>query len=142
MKKIILIGKTESGKTTLIQRLSNKKINYKKTQAIEAEMDFIDTPGEYLENRMFYKALIVTSVEADIIGFVEDCTNEDRWIPPMFSSTFSKEVIGIITKIDLGKDDDIKKAEDRLKDAGCEKIFKISSVENIGLVELEEYLKN
>ncbi|MFV0503948.1 MAG: EutP/PduV family microcompartment system protein [Lachnospirales bacterium] len=142
MKKIILIGKRESGKTTLIQRLLSNEVKYKKTQAIDIQMNFIDTPGEYLENKMFYKALIVTAVEADIIGFIEDCTSDEKWIPPLFSTTFSKETIGIVTKIDKGDYISIKNAEERLTEAGCSKIFKISALEKIGMLELKEYLTN
>jgi len=71
-KKIILIGKTGSGKTTLIQKLEARELVYRKTQAIEFYLHFIDTPGEYLENRKFYSALIVTSADADLVGLVED----------------------------------------------------------------------
>lgn len=64
MKKIILMGNSFCGKTTLCQRLAGKQLVYKKTQAIEVVASAIDTPGEYLENRGMYKALVVTAVEA------------------------------------------------------------------------------
>ena len=35
----------------------------------------IDTPGEYLENRGMYKALVVRGVEGDVIVFVQDATD-------------------------------------------------------------------
>ena len=68
MKKVIFIGKTGSGKTTLCQKLHDLEIQYKKTQSIEVYDESIDTPGEYLENRFYYKALIVTAADADIIA--------------------------------------------------------------------------
>lgn len=67
MKKIMLIGKTGSGKTTFCQAYKNQELIYKKTQAIDFMDELIDTPGEYIENRVYYKALIVTSNECDII---------------------------------------------------------------------------
>ena len=44
--KIMLIGASAAGKTTLIQRLIDKEIKYDKTQTIEYIGNFIDTPGE------------------------------------------------------------------------------------------------
>lgn len=82
MKRIIFIGKTGSGKTTLCQNLDNLELKYKKTQSVEIYNKSIDTPGEYLENRYYYKALVVTSADADIIALVYDCTNEESYIAP------------------------------------------------------------
>ena len=48
MKKIILMGRSEAGKTTLTQALKGEKITYKKTQYINHYDVIIDTPGEYL----------------------------------------------------------------------------------------------
>lgn len=42
--KIMLIGPSAAGKTTLIQRLIDEEIKYDKTQAVEYIGNFIDTP--------------------------------------------------------------------------------------------------
>ena len=47
--KIMLIGPSAAGKTTLIQRLIDEEIKYDKTQAVEYIGNFIDTPGEYMQ---------------------------------------------------------------------------------------------
>ena len=47
MKKIILIGRSECGKTTLTQALKGEKIHYHKTQYVNRFDVIIDTPGEY-----------------------------------------------------------------------------------------------
>lgn len=141
MKKVIFIGKTGSGKTTLCQSIDNEEIKYKKTQSVEIYNKSIDTPGEYLENRFYYKALIVTAADADLIALVYDCTNEESYIPPGFASMFMKEVIGIITKIDLAQSDlDIKKAEEVLEQAGVVKIFKVNTLLGTGVKELVDYI--
>ena len=141
MKKIIFMGKTGSGKTTLCQSINNEEIKYKKTQSVEIYNNSIDTPGEYLENRSYYKALIVTAADADLIALVYDCTNEESYIPPGFASMFMKEVIGIITKIDLAESNlDIERAKKVLKDAGVTKIFEVNTVLGIGIKELVEYI--
>jgi len=102
-KTIILIGKTGSGKTTLIQSIEKQQLSYHKTQTICRYSNFLDTPGEYLEHRNYYKALLVSSYDVDVIGLVQDCNAEDNWFPPMFASAFAKETIGIITKTDIAK---------------------------------------
>lgn len=142
MKKLILAGSTGSGKTTLCQRLHGQELTYKKTQAIENFEQAIDTPGECIENRSLYRMLLVTSVDADVIGLVQDCTNEESYFPPSFATAFAKPVIGIVTKIELAEsDEDIAKAAEYLQAAGASPIFRISSVENLGLDELEAYLR-
>lgn len=47
--RVILIGRTTAGKTTLCQRISHEELNYRKTQTITVVNGrMIDTPGEYL----------------------------------------------------------------------------------------------
>lgn len=141
MKKIIFIGKTGSGKTTLCQKLHDLELSYKKTQSVEVYDESIDTPGEYLENRFYYKALIVTAVDADIIALVYDCTEEESYLAPGFATMFAKETIGVITKVELAKvKDDIKRAEEILIAAGVGRIFKVDTLAGEGIDELIEYL--
>lgn len=138
--KIMLIGKTGCGKTTLTQILNNKKIEYQKTQAVVFDNKVIDTPGEYLENRSYYKALNVTSMEADIIIFLQSADDSQNLYPPNFSNMFSgKKVIGLITKIDLNSD--TKEIENLLSLAGAEKIFKADLISKTGIDELKNYLE-
>lgn len=141
MKKVIFIGKSGSGKTTLCQKLNEEELKYRKTQSIEIYNQSIDTPGEYLENRFYYKALIVTSVDANLIALLYDCTGDESFIPPGFASMFTKEVIGIITKIDLAKDnEDIIKAKRNLESAGVSKIFMVDTLSGKGIEALKKYI--
>lgn len=140
MKKVILIGEIGSGKTTFIQSLKETDIKYKKTQAMEYYGNIIDTPGEYLENRRYYNALIVSSHDCDIIALVQDSSSKKCSFPPNFSSIFTKPVIGIITKIDK-ESKNIDFAKDCLKLAGVEEILMVSSIEKIGIDDFKDYLK-
>ena len=68
MKKIILMGRSECGKTTLTQALKGDVIHYHKTQYISHYDVVIDTPGEYAENASLAKALALYTYEADVVG--------------------------------------------------------------------------
>lgn len=140
MKKLILIGRTGCGKTTLTQVLHDQNIDYKKTQAIEYSKNIIDTPGEYIENRALYRALIVSSADCDVIALLQDCTEEQSIFPPNFAAIFAKPVIGIITKTDLCNDESYKKAENFLITAGVKNIFKTSSFNKNGINEIKYIL--
>ena len=74
MRKIIFIGRSESGKTTLTQAMKGKKIVYHKTQYINHYDVIIDTPGEYAETKELGGALAVYSAEADVVGLLMSAT--------------------------------------------------------------------
>lgn len=128
MKKIMMIGKIGCGKTTLGQRLMRETVQYQKTQSIQVIGDgIVDTPGEYLEQKQFYSALIVTAVEADVILLLLSATDKQNTFSPRMSSMFSgKPVIGVITKTDLCSDPErIETGREILEIAGAEEILEI-----------------
>lgn len=141
MKKIIIIGSIGSGKTTLIQSLKKINTKYKKTQALEYYGNIIDTPGEYLENRRYYNALTIASYDCDEIALIQDSSNKRCVFPPNFASIFTKPVIGIVTKIDK-EDIYIDNSIKCLKLAGAQKIFKVSSKEDIGIKDIQNYIND
>ena len=49
MKKMMLIGRTDSGKTTLADVLQKGYSDARKTQSIERIGTVVDTPGEFVE---------------------------------------------------------------------------------------------
>jgi len=65
MKKIILIGRSESGKTTLTQSLKGEKIQYHKTQYTNHFDVIIDTPGEYIQTKTLGAALAMYTCAKD-----------------------------------------------------------------------------
>ena len=140
MRRVIFIGKTGSGKTTLCQKLNELEIKYKKTQSVEVYDNSIDTPGEYLENRNLYSALIVTATDADVIALVYDSTEDEGYFAPGFASMFCKDVIGIITKINKVSKERIELAEERIRQAWVSKFFKVDTLYTLGVEELNTYL--
>lgn len=140
MKKIMLIGKIGSGKTTLIQAIKNIPIEYVKTQTTHYIDEFIDMPGEYLENRTLYRAIIITAVEADVICLIADATSSDNGFPEGFASMFMKTTLGIVTKSDK-KDANIERAVGYLKLAGVKKVSITSAYYKQGIEEVMAMLE-
>ena len=140
MKKIILIGNVACGKTTICQYLNHMEIKYKKTQALEVYNTTIDTPGEYAETKTLGGALAVYSYEADVVGLLLSAIEPYSLYPPNVTTLCNREVIGIVTKIDHPQAN-VRQAEEWLRLAGCEKIFRISSYTGEGVPELLEFLK-
>lgn len=140
MKKIILMGRSESGKTTLTQALKYEKIEYKKTQYINNYDIIIDTPGEYAQTSHLARALALYSYEADVVGFVMSAAEPYSLFPPCCTSATNREVIGIITQIDH-PDANVERAENWLRLAGCKTVFKVCSVTGEGVWQILEHLK-
>ena len=140
MKKTMLIGRTGCGKTTSTQKLMNEAVKYKKTQAVSYKNKIIDTPGEYVENKMYYKSLLVLSADAKMIILVQSAIDGATLFPPKFSTMFpKKEIIGIITKVDLA-DADIERSKRFLVDAGATEIFTIGLNDEEGLEAIKKRL--
>ena len=140
MRKIIFIGKSGAGKTTLTQAMSGQKIQYSKTQYIDYRQAIIDTPGEYMENKELGRALALYAYEADVVGLLVSATEQFNLFSPNIVSLTNREVVGIITQID-SPNANVPMVENWLVLAGCKKIFKINSVGGEGVQELINYLK-
>ena len=140
MKKIVLIGRSESGKTTLTQALKGEKISYHKTQYVNYFDVIIDTPGEYAETKSLGAALALYTYEADIVGLLIAATEPYSLFPPCVTCMANREVIGIITKVDHPKAD-AAQAERWLRLSGCQKIFRVNSKNGEGVSDILEYLR-
>lgn len=139
MRKIILMGRSEAGKTTLKQALNGETIHYHKTQYVNHYQVVIDTPGEYAENSSLARALALYSYEADVVGFLLSAMEEYSLYPPCCTANSTRPVIGIVTQIDKpGARPD--RAESWLRLAGCTEIFHVSSVTGEGVDAILEYL--
>lgn len=140
MRRIVLIGRSECGKTTLKQALRGEKITYKKTQYVSQYDCLIDTPGEYAENIDLAHAIALYVAESDVVGIVLSATEPYSLYPPNVTSTVNRDTIGIVTKIDHWCADPQQAAE-WLKLTGCKKIFFTSSYTGEGIQEILDFLK-
>ncbi|WP_283674526.1 EutP/PduV family microcompartment system protein [Butyricicoccus sp. Marseille-Q5471] len=140
-KRIILIGRSAAGKTTLCQFLSHEALRYHKTQTVQiVNRNMIDTPGEYLERTYMRGALMVTATDADVIVLVQDATENGTMFPPAYTSMFAKPAIGVVTKSDLADENQLVKAKKYLKMAGAGQLFVTSSTAGTGFEELLDAL--
>jgi ethanolamine utilization protein EutP len=140
MKKIILMGRSEAGKTTLTQALRGEQITYNKTQYVNYYDVIIDTPGEYLQTGTLGRALALYSYEADVVGLLASSTEPFSLYPPNITSMVNRDVVGIVTKIDE-EEGNVERAERWLKLTGCKKIFHVNSTTGEGVADILEYLR-
>ena len=91
MRKIILIGRSECGKTTLTQALKGDVITYHKTQYINHYDVVIDTPGEYAETVNLGRALALYSFEADVTGLLLSSIEPYSLYPPCCAACFLRQ---------------------------------------------------
>ncbi len=141
MKSIILIGRSGCGKTTLTQALKGEQIRYQKTQCVDYFDTVIDTPGEYVQMRSMGSALAVYSYEADVVGLLISAVEPYSLFPPNITCMANREVIGIVTKVDLDGAD-WRRAQRWLQLAGCKKIFLVNAKKRQGILEILDYLSN
>ena len=140
MKKILLVGRSGAGKTTLTQALRGERITYQKTQYFNFVGSLIDSPGEYIETKRLGYALALYAYEANVVGLLLSATEPFSLYPPCITGMVNREVVGIVTKTD-DPNGNPQRAAEWLKLAGCKKVFFTSSVEGDGMIDLINYLK-
>lgn len=139
MKKMMLIGEVGAGKSSLIRALSGNELRSSRAMSVQHCGPFINTPGEFLENRRFYPAIITASMGCDIMALLQNAERSVSLYPPLCCSFFNKHIIGIITKIDspTARPD---RAERFLRSAGVKELYFVSSVSGEGLEGLRSLL--
>lgn len=138
LKTILMVGRTEVGKTTLSNTLIYGSPSGLKTQSINRIGNIIDTPGEFLENPVYYRAIMIHSYDADVVMLLQEAGSMETLFPPNFATAFNREVIGVITKIDNGKS--TEEARKNLLAAGVEKIFEVSVYDEASVAALRAHI--
>lgn len=140
MKKIILVGRTGCGKTTLTQALKGEPILYHKTQYINHYDVIIDTPGEYVEDHHLGRALALYVYEADVVALLLNAREPYSLYAPCCTAACNRPVIGIVTQIHQPGANP-ERAERWLRLAGCTTVYHIDSVTGEGVWQILEYLR-
>lgn len=139
-KRVMVIGPSKCGKTTLVNALNDYDGPLRKTQDIIYGKNTIDIPGSFIENSWMYKHLIAMAQQASHVLILVDQSRCINVYPPGFAKVFRCPVIGIITKVDLMEGNE-RLCIRQLKDIGIlEPYFRISVPNGIGIEALKEYL--
>ncbi|WP_227020019.1 EutP/PduV family microcompartment system protein [Sinanaerobacter chloroacetimidivorans] len=141
-KKMMLIGSSRTGKTSLANWLNSENIEVLKSQTINYGTHTIDTPGEYLESPLMHRYIIAASQDADMILFVQSFDQTGFSFPPNFAGAFNCRKVGVITKADLEeKRNDLELLYRNFKEIGLEgPYFVTSSKTGKGIEELKNCL--
>ncbi|MDR1351890.1 MAG: EutP/PduV family microcompartment system protein [Treponema sp.] len=138
---VMVAGPVSCGKTTLCQRLAGLPLIGCKTQTIIQIGAAIDTPGEYLEGRWYWNRLINSSAEADLLLLALDCGNRHYQLMAGLASMFNCPVTGVITKADIGGEEEIESVRKRLVLAGASPVFAVSAFTGQGIESLLEFFQ-
>jgi ethanolamine utilization protein EutP len=141
-KRIMLIGNSRTGKTSLANCINSEELEVMKSQAICYGENTIDTPGEYLESPLMHKYIISASQDADAVIFVQSFDQTVFSFPPNFAQVFNTRKIGVITKNDLEeKRNDLSLLLRNFREIGLEEPFFVtSSKTKEGIEALRSYL--
>ncbi len=139
-KRMMVVGPTQSGKSTLINVLNGSTRPLRKTQDVIYGKNTIDTPGAYIENSSMYKYLIATAQTASKVLMLVAQSRPVEVYPPGFAKSFTCPVIGVVTKIDLTPEN-AQACIEQLKRSGIsEPYFWISLQDQRGVAALQDYL--
>lgn len=136
---MFLMGRSEAGKTSLVQALRGETLHYAKTQYTNTDEQVIDSPGEYSETKNCGHALACFSFEADVIAILMAADEPFTLFNPACQSFFNRPLVGIITKINAPHAN-LPMVRSWLAMTGCERIFEVDSATQEGLDELKAYL--
>jgi ethanolamine utilization protein EutP len=139
-KRIMVIGPSRCGKTTLVNALNDYDGPLRRTPDLIYGKNTIDVPGSYIENAWMYKHIIAAAQDASHVLMLVDQSNCNEIYSHGFAKSFRCPVIGVITKCDLIPENE-EKCLRQLKNIGVsEPYFHISFLIGKGIDALKKYL--
>lgn len=135
--RIMVIGRSEAGKSTLMSALGIVQGPVTKTEAVDFRGGCIDTPGELLESPIFKHTFMPLSCKAKVVLLVMDPFQHSSF-PPGITTILRAPVVGVVTKIDLeGAAELLDRAQRMLRLAGAKDVYLVSSMTREGLDALK-----
>lgn len=97
LKKTLLIGPRNSGKTTLAHLIEGIEKTVRKQAHIVYGKKTIDTPSTYLESPWMRQHIISLQQHASVALFLFPLSNQRKSYPPGFTQVFRIPVYGVVT---------------------------------------------
>jgi ethanolamine utilization protein EutP len=139
-KRIMVIGPSRCGKTSLVNALNDYDGPLRRTPDLIYGKNTIDVPGSYIENAWMYKHIIAAAQDASYVLILIDQSNCTEIYSHGFAKSFRCPVVGVITKCDLMPENE-EKCRRQLKNIGVlEPYFHISFKVGTGIDALKKYL--
>lgn len=139
-KRIMVIGPSNSGKTTLVSELNGNDGPMRKVPDLIYGKNTIDVPSAYIENAWMYQHAIAVAQDASHVLILVDQSNCIEIYSHGFAKSFNCKTVGVISKCDLMPENE-EKCIGNLKNIGVkEPYFKISFESGEGIEELKKYL--
>lgn len=143
MKRWIVVGLKNSGKTTVCNYIEGEKSLSKIDSDLKYRKNTLEVPGSYIENTWMNNIIIMLAQnQAKANIFLIDGETLDSMYPPGYAKAFTKPCLAIITKSDLLNHEQRKKAKNILKQLACSTNIFLSFKTKQGLDELSNWLKN
>jgi len=139
----ILVGNVGSGKSTLLKALLNLDEEVTKTQALRFhDNNIIDSPGEFINNRTLYGALLATITQVDTIVYLQAADSGQLHMPADLLRMYTgKQVVGVVSRVDV-PNADVDAAEVLLAEEGITGPYiKVSKFDLCSIQRLSDYLQ-
>ncbi|WDP90309.1 MAG: ethanolamine utilization protein EutP [Desulfobacter sp.] len=141
-RRIMLIGPSECGKTTLANAINGVEGPVRKTQDLIFGKHTMDVPGSYIETPWMYRHLISAAQNhaAHILMLVDQGRCREIGAPG-FAKVFNCPVTGVVTKTDLNPENEGRCLAHLKRLGAAQPYYKVSGRSGDGMAELTTYLE-
>jgi GTP-binding protein Era len=159
---VVIIGKPNVGKSTLMNRLIGEKLSIVSPRPQttrhtvkgiysreKSQIVFLDTPG-FLEPRYELHQQMINKIttslsDADVIVYITDNnypTDYDIKVSTIILKRIKIPKIALINKRDLFSQDNLRQAEEKLKENGFDEVMNISATQDNDFTDLIDRIQN
>lgn len=135
-KRVMVIGPSKSGKTSLIYALTGADHRSKGKQDLIYSDLMIDVPGVYLEHSGMHCHIIALAQQASHILMLVGTPGHQYQYPPGFAAVFNCPVIGVMNRMN-----EVQDSEQIWRYIGIKgPIFSVDTLNGTGIEQLRQYL--